>query len=177
MRQTISLLFTIMLVGLVSLNANETTNSTTAKLPSFEFTTVAGKNIKVSSLKDGFDFSTLENKNVITLFYIYSGQPCRNELKVFSKIKKRYTDLEFVTFELKGLAPEKFEAFEKELDIEGLHMINSKQAMPFASYITNLIKWKGAVPLLIITNKKGTVKHMQLGAMSEKEIEDMIKTL
>ena len=185
MRNTLLSLLTALTIGLLPLNANEHSNTSAvqapqvqpAKAPSFEFTTIKGKKIKVVGTEDGLDFTTFKEKNVITMFYIYPGKPCRDELKLFTKIKKNHEDLEFVTFELKGLAPEKFEAFQKELGIEGLHMIDAKQALPFANYIAQLAKWPGSVPLLIITDKKGTVKHMQLGAMSEKEVEDMLKKL
>ena len=184
MRNTLLSLLAALTIGLLPLNADEASNATTqapqvqpAKAASFEFTTIEGKKIEIVGMEDGLDFTTFKEKNVITMFYIYPGKPCRDELKIFSKIKKNHEDLEFVTFELKGLAPEKFEAFQKELGIEGLNMIDAKQALPFADYIAKLAKWPGSVPLLIITDKKGTVKHMQLGAMSEKELEDMLKKL
>ena len=56
-------------------------------------------------------------------------------------------------------------------------MIDTKQALPFANYIASRARWQGSVPLLIVTDKNGTVKHMQLGAMSEDEVESILKKL
>ncbi|WP_456391755.1 TlpA family protein disulfide reductase [Nitratifractor sp.] len=143
----------------------------------FDFTDIQGKKISVVVSEKGIAFPTLKGKSVIMLFYIYTGTPCRNELKLFSKLKPELKDLEFITFELKGLKPAEFPTFEKELGIHDLHMIDSAQAIPFAQYIGQLIRWPGTVPLIIAVNKKGEVKHMQLGAMNEEETRKLAKLL
>ncbi len=190
MQNTFLSLLAAVAIGLLPLSANEPINTTAAKTgttqasqaqsaeaPSFDFTTTEGKKIEIIETEDGFRFPTLKDKNVIMMFYIYSGKPCRNELKLFTKIKKSHADLEFVTFELKGLNPEELKAFEKELALKDLQMIDTQQALPFANYISQRAQWQGSVPLLIITDKKGRVKHMQLGAMNEEEIEKILKEL
>ncbi len=168
-------------IGLVPLSANESTSQVSpvqsVKSPSFNFTTIEEKMIKIIETEEGFIFPTLKDKNVIIMFYIYSGKPCRNELELFTKIKAKYSDLEFVTFELKGLTPEKLKMFQNELSLKGLHMIDTQQALPFAKYISKRIQWQGSVPLLIVADKSGKVKHMQLGAMNEEETENILKKL
>jgi hypothetical protein len=159
-------------------------NATTAAQPaapkvlSFDFTDTHATKIRVEETPDGLRYTTLPGKNVINMFYIYSGTPCRNELKMFSeKILPKHPDLAIVTYELKGLSPEKLKAFEAELGLKGIHLINTQQAMPFADYIARRIRWQGSVPLLIVSNKNGTVKHMQLGAMSAEQTEAILKKL
>ncbi len=177
-------------IGLLPLSANEPISTTAAKTatqqasqaqpveaPSFDFTTIEGKKIEIIEAENGFRFPTLKDKNIIMMFYIYSGKPCRDELKLFTKIKKSHADLEFVTFELKGLTPKELKTFEKELALKDLQMIDTQQALPFANYISQRAQWQGSVPLLIITDKKGGVKHMQLGAMNEEETEKILKEL
>ena len=172
------------IIGLLPLGASEPSTTTTqaprvqpAKASSFEFTTIEGKKIVIIETADGFKFPTLKDKNTIIMFYIYSGKPCRNEMKIFSKVKTKHPDLEFITFELKGLTSEKLKEFQKELELKGLNMIDTQQALPFANYISSRAEWPGSVPLLIVSDKSGTVKHMQLGAMSEEEIENTLKNL
>ncbi|MEA3418316.1 MAG: hypothetical protein U9Q90_02865 [Campylobacterota bacterium] len=185
MRNTLLFLLTVVTIGLMPLSANEPSNTSAvkaaqvqpAKVPSFDFATIEGKKIEIVETADGFKFPTLKDKNIIIMFYIYSGKPCRNELKIFTKIKTKHSDLEFVTFELKGLTPEKLKDFQNELDLKGLHMIDTQQALPFANYIAGRVQWQGSVPLLIIADKNGVVKHLQLGAMSEDEIENALKKL
>jgi peroxiredoxin len=159
------------MLSISSLSANEPHTATAVN--QFNFTTIEEKKINIKEIKDGLEFSTLKDKNVIILFYIYSGEPCRNQLKLFSKIKTNHSDLEFVTFELKGLSPEKLKNFQKELSLKDLHMINTEQALPFANYIAQRMGWQGPVPLLIVLNKSGVIKHAQLGAMNEEEINNL----
>jgi len=172
MKHTLLALLLVATAGLTTLCANET-----AQNISFDFTTSAGANIKIVETEKGFDFPTFKEKNVIIMFYIYPGKPCRNELQLFTKVKAKHTDLEFVTFDLKGLDNQGLKALENELGLKDLHMIDTKQAQPFSSYISQRIKWQGSVPLLIVVNKAGEVTHMQLGAMSEEETETMLKQL
>ncbi len=167
--------FIFMMLSVSSLSANKT--NATAAANQFSFTTLEEKKINIIGIEDGLEFSTLKDKNVIVLFYIYSGEPCRNQLKLFSKIRTKHSDLEFVTFELKGLSSDKLKNFQKELSLKDLHMINTEQALPFASYIAQRMGWKGPVPLLIVLNKSGLIKHAQLGAMNEEEINNLLKKL
>jgi|GEM_PF-1776921 len=144
----------------------------------FDFTTTDGKKITITETPDGLKFPTLPGKNVITMFYIYSGTPCRKELQMFTnEILPKHSELAIVAFELKGLKPDQLKAFEKELGIKGIEMIDTAQAMPFADYIARRIRWQGSVPLLIVSNKNGTVKHMQLGAMDAKKTEEVLSKL
>jgi peroxiredoxin len=143
----------------------------------FHFTDTNGAKIDVAVTDKGISLPTLQGKNAVMIFYIYSGTPCRNELKLFTKLKPELKDLEFVTFELKGLSPEKLKAFEKELGLKGLHMIDSAQAVPFAQYMAQLLQWPGSVPLIIAVTKTGEVKHMQLGAMNEEQVRKLAEML
>ncbi len=167
--------FIFIMLSVSSLSANKT--NATPPANQFSFTTLEEKKINIRELKDGLEFSTLKDKNVIILFYIHSGEPCRNQLKLFSKIRTKYSDLEFVTFELKGLSPDKLRNFQKELSLKNLHMIDTEQALPFANYIAQRMGWQGPVPLLIIVNKNGNINHAQLGAMNEEEINNFLKKL
>jgi len=175
------LLVTAMSLSFTSANetpdTNKTKNVKPVEVPTFHFTTIADKKITITQTDEGLSFPTLKDKNSVILFYIHTGSPCRKELQLFTKLKPKHSDLEFITFELKGLAPDKFKAFQDELGIKGLNMIDSKQAMPFAQYIAQRAQWKGSVPLLLISDKKGTLKHMQLGAMNEEQIEEILKKL
>ena len=143
----------------------------------FEFTDTDGQKIEILISEKGIKLLNPKEKNAVLMFYIYSGTPCRNELQLFTKLKPELKDLEFVTFELKGLKPDQLREFEKELNLKGLRMVDSAQALPFAKFIAQLIQWPGSVPLIIAVTKNGEVKHMQLGAMKEDEIKKLAETL
>ena len=168
-----------LLLSPAALSAEEKAPSAQEKFQgrSFTFTDTAGTKVQVDITNEGIKIPSLPGKNAVMIFYIHSGTPCRNELQLFTKLKPELKDLEFVTFELKGLKPDQLRDFEKELGLKGLHMIDSAQAVPFAQYIAQLIQWPGSVPLIIAVNGKGEVKHMQLGAMNEEELRKLAELL
>jgi peroxiredoxin len=178
-RLTLSLMAATLLFVPAALSAEEKAPAAQEKFQgrSFTFTDTAGTKIRIDVSNEGIKVPSLPGKNVLMIFYIYSGTPCRNELQLFTKLKPELKDLEFVTFELKGLKPDQLRDFEKELGLKGLHMIDSAQAVPFAQYIAQLIQWPGSVPLIIAVTQNGQVKHMQLGAMSEEEIKKLAEML
>jgi len=143
----------------------------------FEFTDSHNQKVALLISERGIKMLDPKGKSAILMFFIYSGTPCRNELQLFTRLKPRFKDLEFVAFELKGLKPDQLREFEKELKLKGVHLIDTTQAMPFAQFIAKLTKWQGSVPLLIAIDKKGNVKLMQLGAMSEDQLKKLAETL
>ena len=126
----------------------------------FEFTDTDGQKIEILISEKGIKLLNPKEKNAVLMFYIYSGTPCRNELQLFTKLK-----------------PDQLREFEKELNLKGLRMVDSAQALPFAKFIAQLIQWPGSVPLIIAVTKNGEVRHMQLGAMKEDEIKKLAETL
>jgi peroxiredoxin len=143
----------------------------------FQFTDIAGRNVELLVSDQGIKLLSPKDKAAVLMFYIHSGTPCRKELQLFTKLKPDLKDLEFVTFELKGFKPEELKAFEKELKLKGLYMIDSAQALPFAKFIAQLTNWPGSVPFIIGINKKGEVKYMQLGALNEEQLKKLVEAL
>jgi peroxiredoxin len=137
----------------------------------FSFSDTHGQTFHIVPGQKGLSYPEFKGKKVFAMFFIYSGTPCRNELRILTKLKPKLADMEIVAFELKGLKPDQLKAFEKELTLQGIHLVDTAQALPFANFIARAAQWKGSVPLIILSDKNGEVKHMQLGAMTEKEIE------
>jgi peroxiredoxin len=152
------------------------TKSATQKLQ-FAFTDTHGQTFHILPGQKGLSYPEFKGKKVFAMFFIYSGTPCRNELQTLTRLKPKLKGMEVVAFELKGLKPDQLKAFEKELNLKGIHLVDTAQAMPFAQFIARAAGWKGSVPLIILSDEKGEVKHMQLGAMSAEQIEDYYNKL
>jgi peroxiredoxin len=149
----------------------------TLKPKVYRFEDRNGQTIELLVHEQGIKLLAPKGKAALLMFYIHTGSPCRHELQLFSRLAPQYKDLAIITFELKGLAPEGFPTFEKELGIKGLHMIDSTQARPFAQFLAQITGWTGAVPLIIAIDKEGHVKHMQLGAMDEAQLKKLLSAL
>ena len=169
-----------MILGSTALPAQEAANTPAAPKQQeikFSFTDTHGQKIEIVPTEKGLSYPPLEGKKVLAMFFIYSGTPCRNELQMFTRLRSKYPDLAFVAFELKGHKPDQLKAFEKELKLEGIHLIDTAQAMPFARYIAKAAGWQGSVPLIIVSDAKGEVKHMQLGALSPNDLQKVYEKL
>ena len=160
-----------------ALYAAEDTAASSTQAAGFAFTDTHGQSFHITETPEGLSYPEFKDKAVFAIFYIHTGTPCRNELQLLSKLKPKLPEMEIVAFELKGLKPDQLKAFEEELKLRGIHMIDTAQAMPFANFIAQKAGWQGSVPLIILTDKKGAVRHMQLGAMNAEEIEAYYKKI
>jgi len=166
------------IIGLSGLYAQEKGVTQTKKEEfKFSFKDTHNQKIDLIPTRSGLKFPTLKGKKVLIMFFINSGTPCKNELKMFSRVKDKYPDLEFIAFELKGLKQDGLREFEKRMNLKGIHLIDTAQAMPFAQFIAKVAQWRGSVPLIILVDKNGDVKHMQLGALSEQDLANWYKKI
>ena len=56
-------------------------------------------------------------------------------------------------------------------------MVTGKSAMNFVNYIAQRAQWRGTVPFIIITNKKGVAKHIQIGAMNKEQLNKVLDSI
>jgi peroxiredoxin len=172
-------IFSLAVIGTL-LNASGSTaaNSTPSveknEALSFKFKDINGFDIKISETKNGIKFDTIKDKDVILFFYIYDGAPCQKELKIFQEYTQENSNVDVVAVELKGLDREQLKEYAKKKGVT-YHMVTGKDASRFVQYIAYRASWKGMVPFILIVDKSGNVKHIQVGAMSKDEIDKIIK--
>ncbi|NPA27582.1 MAG: peroxiredoxin family protein [Epsilonproteobacteria bacterium] len=168
------------LVILFSFNYAQEANSSQAttqqqKALSFKFKDINGFDIKVTETKEGIRFDTIKDKDVILFFYIYDGAPCQRELELFRDYLKENKNVEIVAIELKGLDRQKLKEYAAKKKLDNIHMVVGKEAMDFVQYIAYRAQWPGTVPFIIIVDKDGKVKHIQIGAMGKEELDKVLK--
>jgi len=160
--------------------ATTTTNSNKAQAEQqvlkFTLEDVSGKKVEIEQTNDGLKYNNFKDKNVILFFYLYDGAPCQGQLETFKQVAKDKKDLEIVTIELKGLDKDALAKYAKEKGLN-FHMITGKSAGDFVNYIAYRAKWRGTVPFIIITDKTGAVKHIQIGAMNKEQLESKLSAL
>ena len=173
------LLASILAFGASDVNSTQKDSNTTKvqEVPKFTLEDVNGNKIEIEQTDDGLKYNSLKDKNVILFFYLNDGAPCQGELKTFNEFVKDKKDIEIVTIELKGLDKEALKKYQQERNIEKFHNIVGKSAGDFVNYIAYRARWQGTVPFIIITDKKGAVKHIQIGAMNKAQLEDIYKKL
>jgi len=158
-----------------SVDSNKTTQ-TEKQAMQFTLNDTAGNKIEIADTKDGLDYKNFKDKNVILFFYLYDGAPCQGQLATFKEVAKDKKDLEIVTIELKGLDKDGLAKYAKEKALD-FHMVTGKSAMNFVNYIAQRAQWRGTVPFIIITNKKGVAKHIQIGAMNKEQLNKVLDSI
>ncbi len=65
----------------------------------------------------------------------------------------------------------------KKGDLNFSQLWDPKMHKSFTNYIAQKARWKGTMPFIIILNKKGEVKYMQIGLVSYEGLEQAYKEL
>ncbi|NOZ90379.1 MAG: redoxin domain-containing protein [Epsilonproteobacteria bacterium] len=169
-----SMLFIISL--LFSTVSAKDSNTTT---PSFVLKTVNRGDIHIKEVPKGISIQELkDNKMVVLAFIAYNGQPCLHLIEILNEMKKRHKDFGAFAVEMRGLKGEKLKEFAKNKSIE-FPIIGYENSENFVNYIAKNAGWNGTMPFILVLNKKGEVKYMQIGLIPiegfEKAYEELKK--
>jgi len=166
-----SILFIISLL-FSTVNAKEN-NATT---PSFILKTVNRGDINIKEVNGGVSIDNLKDKVGVLVFIAYNGKPCLHLIEILNEMKKRHKDFGVFAVEMRGLKGEKLKEFAKDKSIE-FPIIGYENAKDFTNYIAQNAGWNGTMPFILVLNKKGEVKYMQIGLIPIEGFEKAYKEL
>jgi thiol-disulfide isomerase/thioredoxin len=175
----LSLLLFVLVLSFNTLNAKSETNSTTVDTNSTQFVlkTPNSGEIHIKEIKNGVIFEEMKDKVIALVFIAYNGKPCLKLIDFLKKMKKEHKDgFDAFAVEMRGLSGDKLNEFVKQKEIN-FPIIGYKNAQEFTNYIAQKARWKGTMPFIIILNKKGEVKYMQIGLVSYEGLEQAYKEL
>lgn len=119
---------------------------------------------------------TWDGKVLVVNFWATWCAPCLREIPVFVDLQKKYGDkgLQFVGVTFDDL--EAIQGFTKTSKIQFNYpiLVGEDEAMTIAAVYGNTI---GALPYTVIIDRKGKIVHGQIGEISRRSVEDIIKPL
>lgn len=143
----------------------------------FTFTSTTGQSIHVTGGTDGLLFDEYKGKVVFLEFFGHRCPPCLHMIGRYVKLKEKYKDkVAIVAIEVQGLNDAKLKSFSKERGINYM-TVSQDSASNFVSYIQQRAQWRGAIPYLIVLDKKGLVQLMHGGTLSDETLDKIVKEL
>jgi len=132
--------------------------------------TLDGKEIHVDEAEAGLTFQEYKNKTVFVIFFGYRCPPCLQEMpNLIALMEKKYPDLEIIALEVQGLNSKRLKAFKATKGINYTLAVG-RENNQFISYIAQKAQWGGSIPFFIAFDKKGEVKIVHIGALSEQQL-------
>jgi peroxiredoxin len=91
-------------------------------------------------------------------------------------MKKIHSDFDIFAVEMRKLKGEKLKEFAESKKID-FPMISYENAKDFTHYIAQKAGWNGSMPFILIINKKGVVKFVQLGVLPKEGFEKIYQQI
>ena len=170
----LSLFLLIPTLAISSENDNNDNNISipTETLKNFELTTLKGKSLHIIAKENGLVIQELKGKVVFLSFFGYNCPPCKREIPEFIKMRKKYgEELEIVAIEVRGLNKERLKSFVQDKKITYPIVPLNKEVQKFAYHTAQKANWKGAIPFILVLDKKGEVKFLQTGLIPYEALE------
>ena len=142
------------------------------KIEIFELTTLKGEKLHITTTPNGLDIKEIQGKVIFLSFFGYNCPPCRSEIPEFIKMREKYgKDLEIIAVEVQGTKEESLKSLVKYENINYSIVPFNKEAKKFAYHTAKKADWKGAIPFIIVLDRKGEVKFLQTGLIPYDSLE------
>ncbi len=143
----------------------------------YTMTSTSGVTLNATAIIGGLVFDELKGKIVFLEVYGYRCSYCIKAINPYNKLQEKYKDkLAIVSIEVGGLNSEQLKKFDKDHNVKFLD-ITKKEAGDLVPYVSQLGKFQGMVPFLLIFDKHGKLYQSKSGPVSNAEIESIITKL
>ncbi len=167
--------FVIIIIALIALGTGILTHRITAQPQDQNKQTTGLPDITLPDLEGNQrSLSEWQGKVIVLNFWATWCSPCRKEIPEFIELQKQFGDkgLQFI-----GIAVEELEPAKEYSNHAGINypiLIGQPTAINFSVPLGNMIS---TVPFTVIFDRQGNVVHKQLGEISKKNIQEIIRPL
>ncbi len=132
--------------------------------------------IEVKEVENGVSFKGFEDKVTVLTFIAYNGRPCLRLIGILNELKKEHSDFDVFAVEMRKLKGDALKEFAKTKNID-FPIIGYENAKDFTHYIARKAGWNGSMPFILIMDKKGVVKFVQLGVIPKENFEKIYQEI
>ncbi|CAA6814914.1 MAG: Thioredoxin [uncultured Campylobacterales bacterium] len=144
----------------------------------FNLKDVKNNEINIAVNKNGIKFKEFENKVILLDFFGLACPPCIASIPKLVSIQKNYKNsFEIVGVEVQNkLTIKQLKLFFKKFKIN-YTIINSKKADSLVSFISQITKWEGGIPFMLLIDTKGQIRTIYRGIVNKTELSNDIEQL
>ncbi len=125
---------------------------------------IDGKSIEIDKIEKGFSFSGFEDKAVLLNFFVSWCPPCKAEIPHLNNLQKKYADkLEIIGVLLEEKSKEDIAKIVEQYEI-AFRVTYGKANFKLAKKVGDV----GAIPFMILYDKKGQYATHYVGAVPEE---------
>jgi thiol-disulfide isomerase/thioredoxin len=143
----------------------------------YTFTDTNGKIFHAQGTKDGLIIPEAKGKIIFLEFFGHKCPPCLASIAHYKNLQAKYNGkIQIIAIEVQGYNDAQVKTFATQKGIN-YTTISQDKAGNFVNYIASRANWSGAIPYLIVIDKKGIVQFMEAGSIGEAGLETIIKEL
>ncbi|MDD3774551.1 MAG: TlpA disulfide reductase family protein [Sulfurovaceae bacterium] len=168
MKKILVFIISVLILSVLA-QAKENTN--------FTFTDTNGKVYHAKGIDEGLIINELKNKIVFLEFFGHKCPPCLASIPHYKNLQTKHkNNIEVIGIEVQGFNNAELKAFAKSKGIN-YPTVAQEKAGYFVSYIAQRANWTGAIPFLVVVDKRGVVQFIQAGMITPAGMETIIKEL
>lgn len=143
----------------------------------FTFTDTNGKVFHAQGTKDGLLIPEAKGKIIFLEFFGHKCPPCLASIAHYKNLQAKYNGkIQIIAIEVQGYNDAQVKTFAKSKGIN-YTTVSQEKSEKFVEYIASRANWSGAIPYLVVIDKKGVVQYMQAGSIGQSGLETLIKEL
>ena len=140
-------------------------------------TATNGKTLHATPIPGGLVFDEFKGKIIFLEVYGYRCSYCIKAIDPYNKLQEKHKEkLAVISIEIGGLNSEQLKKFDQDHGVKFLD-ITKEEAGELVPYVSQLGKFQGMVPFLLIFDKNGKMYRSKSGPISNAEIENIITEL
>jgi len=153
-----------------NINADDKSSTT------FSLKTANKGTIEIKEVENGVTFQGVKDKVTVLTFLAYNGRPCLKLIGILNELKKEHNDFDVFAVEMRKLKGDELKKFAETKKID-FPIIGYENAKDFTNYIAQKAGWNGSMPFILIIDKKGAVKFIQLGVIPKEGFEKIYQQI
>lgn len=144
----------------------------------FNLQDVKSNDVNITVNKQGMHFDTYPNKIILLDFFGLGCPPCIASIPHLVELQEKYkADLQIIGVEVQNrLSIFQLRKFFRQFKIN-YTIINSPKTASLTTFVSQITRWGGGIPFMLLIDEKGTIHTVYQGMISKYELSHDVQKL